>query len=388
MAASTKESLKNTKMSKKVIITGVTGQDGSLMVDHLLATTNHEIYGIVRRLSVPNRENLKHIKSDRFHIVEGDVTDQTSIERIVRDIRPDYFINFAANSFVGNSWGMPMNHVATNFLGVTYQLEALREYAPLCRYYNAGSSEEWGNVDYSPQDEKHPMKPRSPYGVSKCASRLMVKVYRESYNLYAIQGHLLNHEGVRRGHEFVTRKISLAVARIKKAIDNGQKFEPLELGNLEAKRDWSDAEDFVRGVWMMLNQDFYNENINPWVGDAESYNKEFLAQIKEYVLSSNETHTIKEFVELAFEAAGIKGVWFGEGLEERFVVDTINSDDPRFLRGAFVTLMKINPEFYRPCEVELLHGDSTQAREDLGWKPKTSFQQLVKKMVDHDLNSG
>ena len=362
-------------MSKKVIITGVTGQDGSLMVDHLLATTNHEIYGVVRRLSVPNRENLKHINSDRFHIVEGDVTDQTSIERIIQKIRPDYFINFAANSFVGNSWGMPMNHVSTNFLGVVYQLEALREYSPLCRYYNAGSSEEWGNVDYSPQDEKHPMKPRSPYGVSKCASRLMVKVYRESYNLYAIQGHLLNHEGTRRGEEFVTRKISLAVARIRKAIDKGESFEPLELGNLDAKRDWSDAEDFVRGVWMMLNQDFYNENIQPWLSDGP-YTKEFLEQIKEYVLSSNETHTIREFVELAFKAADLEGEWRGKDLKEVFV---FNGDSP---------IVRINPEFYRPCEVELLHGDSTQAREDLGWKPKVSFEQLVKKMVQHDLKSG
>lgn len=372
-------------MGKKVIVTGATGQDGSLMIDHLLSTTNHEIYGIIRRLSVPNHKNISHIKSDRFHLVEADVTDQTSMERVIRNIRPDYFINFAANSFVGNSWGMPMNHIGTNFLGVVYQLEALREYAPDCRFYNAGSSEEWGNVDYSPQDEKHPMKPRSPYGVSKIASRMMVKVYRESYDMYAIQGHLLNHESERRGNEFVTRKISLAVARIKKALDVNKDFSPLELGNLESKRDWSHAADFVRGIWMMLNQEFYRKDFPVGAcADPDLTKKWFISNLKEYVLSSNETHSIREFVEKAFAAAGIKGVWWnpsGKPEDEQYLL----SSDGILATKKYVPLLKINKEFYRPCEVELLHGDSTLARKELGWSPEYTFDDLVERMVKNDI---
>jgi len=237
-------------------------------------------------------------------------------------------------------------------MAVLYQLEAIRKHCPNCRYYNAGSSEEFGDVLYSPQSELHPLRPRSPYGVSKASARHMVKVWRDSYDLYAIQGWLFNHEGTRRGEEFVTRKITKNVARIKNEYILND-FKPLELGNIDAKRDWSNAEDFVEGVWLMLNQE----------------------EPREYVLSSNETHTIREFVEQAFNFAGFaveECKWVGKGVDEKYVHE-----------GR--TLMQINPEFYRPAEVEVLWGDSSEARRNLGWKPKTDFIGLVRKMVDNDL---
>jgi GDPmannose 4,6-dehydratase len=339
---------------KKIIITGVTGQDGSFMADFLLKNTEHTIIAGARRLSVINHKNIEHLKNNpRFKLIDLDITDAQNVEEVIRTEQPDYFINFAANSFVGNSWTMPVNHMNTNCMAVLYQLEAIRKFAPNCRYYNAGSSEEFGDVAYVPQDELHPLRPRSPYGASKAAARHLVKVYRDSYNLFAIQGWLFNHEGTRRGEEFVTRKITKAVARIKNAIDTSALFDVLELGNLESKRDWSDAEDFVEGVWLMLNHE------TP----------------KEYVLSSNETHTIREFVELAFEHVGLNGAWknnTGIPKDEQFVVND-------------QIVMKINPKFYRPAEVELLWGDSTNARAFLNWKPKTDFKDLVKKMLDNDL---
>jgi GDPmannose 4,6-dehydratase len=338
---------------KKIIITGVTGQDGSFMADYLLKNTDHTIIAGARRLSVANHKNIEHLKNNpRFKLVDLDITDSQNVEDVIRKEQPDYFINFAANSFVGNSWTMPINHMNTNCMAVIYQLEAIRKFAPHCRYYNAGSSEEFGDVVTAPQSEEHPLRPRSPYGAAKAAARHLVKVYRESYSIYAVQGWLFNHEGTRRGEEFVTRKITKAVARIKQAIDREEAYDLLELGNIESKRDWSDAEDFVDGVWKMLNQQ----------------------EPREYVLSSNETHTIREFVELAFEAAGIQGYWLGSGINEIF----LQKETER-------VLMVINEKFYRPAEVELLLGDSTKARQELGWKPKTSFKNLVDKMVFHDI---
>ena len=338
---------------KKIIITGVTGQDGSFMADYLLKNTEHAIVAGVRRLSVKNHDNIQHLLNNpRFKLIDLDVADQANTELVISEEKPDYFINFAANSFVGVSWKMPVNHMETNAMAVLYQLEAIRKHCPNCRYYNAGSSEEFGDVLYSPQSELHPIRPRSPYGVSKASARHMVKVWRDSYDLYAIQGWLFNHEGTRRGEEFVTRKITKNVVRIKNEyhLDN---FKPLELGNVDSKRDWSDAEDFVDGVWLMLNQE----------------------EPREYVLSSDETHTIREFVEEAFNFAGFaveKCEWVGEGVDKKYLHEG-------------KALMKINPDFYRPAEVELLWGDSSKARIDLGWKPKSSFLDLVKKMVDHDL---
>lgn len=349
------------KYKSVVFITGVTGQDGSHMVDYLLKNTNVLIFGGARRLSIKNHENIAHLENeDRFKLVNFDLSDAHSIYKIVETIKPDYFINLAAQTFVGSSWDFPAQTWECNTTGVIHILEAIRQHKPNCRFYNAGSSEEYGDVAYSPQDENHPLKPRSPYGASKASARLLVKVYRESYNLYVIQGLLFNHEGIRRGEEFVTRKITKGVARIKKAILEGKSFEPIELGNVKARRDWSDAEDFVEGIWLMLNQEYP----------------------KEYVLSSNQTHTIAEFVYYAFKAAGIEGGWHSEAELAEFSITT--QDALKYDPVASV-LVKINPKFYRPAEVELLLGDSTKARKELKWKPKTSFEQLVIKMVNNDL---
>ena len=343
---------------KKILITGVTGQDGSLMADFLLKNTDNLIIGGIRRLSVENHINIQHLKNNpRFKLIDLDITDCHNIDRVICEEKPDYFINFAANSFVGTSWKMPYNHLQTNTAAVIHQLEAIKKHCPLCRYYNAGSSEEFGDVVYSPQDLSHPIRPRSPYGAAKAAARFFIKVYRESFGLYAIQGFLFNHEGTRRGTEFVTRKITKNVARIAKSVICGVKAAPLELGNIDSLRDWSDAEDFVEGVWLMLNQVVPNGKLP-----------------KEYILSSNETHSIREFVELAFTHAGLSGCkWEGSGLNEKYI------------HPDFGTLVIINPEFYRPAEVELLLGDSSEARNELGWLPKTSFEDLVKKMVDADM---
>ena len=347
--------------NKVVFVTGVTGQDGSHMVDHLLKTTDYLIFGGVRRLSIKNHENIEHLDNNsRFHLVNFDLSDAHSINKIVESLKPDYFINLAAQTFVGSSWDFPAQTWECNTTGIIHILEAIRQHKPSCRFYNAGSSEEYGNVVYTPQDENHPARPRSPYGASKSAARQLVKVYRESYRLYAIQGLLFNHEGTRRGEEFVTRKITKGVARIKKAIIEGKSFVPIELGNVKAKRDWSDAEDFVKGIWLMLNQKAPNE----------------------YVLSSNETHTIAEFVWYAFKAADIEGAWHGQSESSEF---SISTKDAIKYDPVVSVLVKINPKFYRPAEVDLLLGDSTKARKELGWKPETSFEQLVDKMVKNDL---
>jgi GDPmannose 4,6-dehydratase len=355
---------------KVVFITGVTGQDGSHLVDYLLETTDYFIIGGARRLSTKNHENISHIKNDRFKLVNFDLSDVHSINKIVQDLKPDYFVNLAAQTFVGSSWDFPAQTWECNTTAIIHILEAIRQHKPTCRFYNAGSSEEFGDVEYIPQDEKHPSKPRSPYGASKSAARQLVKVYRESYNLYAIQGLLFNHEGTRRGEEFVTRKITKGVARIKKAIVEGKSFDSIELGNVKAKRDWSDAEDFVKGIWLMLNQEKCRV-------DMDSNMK-----IEEYVLSSNETHTIAEFVWHAFKAADIEGAWHGQAESAEF---SISTKDAIKYEPVSSVLVKINPKFYRPAEVDLLLGDSTKARKELGWKPETDFEGLIKKMVINDL---
>lgn len=337
----------------KILITGVTGQDGSNMTRFLLANVeNVHIYGAIRRLSVMNHENINDVNDKRFSFINLDITDQQSINNNIKTIRPDYVINFAAQSFVGESWNSPIQTFTTNTLSVMYLLEAIREYVPKCRFYSAGSSEEFGDVEYVPQDIKHPCKPRSPYGASKCAARHLTKVYRESYNLFAIHCILFNHEGIRRGKEFVTRKITSNIARIKKNIQNGEQVVPFELGNIYAKRDWSDSEDFVEAVWLMLNMD------HP----------------REYVLSSNETHTVKEFIELACDSAELNYTWESGASE---------IDEKLIINGEIA--MQISEKFYRPAEVDLLFGCSKETREVLNWEPKVNFNMLVDKMVKHDI---
>ena len=337
---------------KKVIITGVTGQDGSHMVDYLLKNTDHLIYGTARRLSVKNHENILHLEDEpRFKLINMDLNDAHSIRDVVIDIQPDYFINFAAQSFVAGSWDYPIQTWITDADSVLHILESIRRFAPECRFYNAGSSEEFGDVIKTPQDESHPLLPQSPYGAAKCGARHIVRVYRESYNLFAVQGWLFNHEGVRRGLDFVTRKITHGVACIKKSLNNGATPKPLELGNVEAKRDWSDAEDFMEGVWLMLNQDSPNE----------------------YVLASGEMHSIREFLTACLKEAGVEWESTGNGKDEVFKEKSTGH-----------IIFKVNPKFYRPAEVHKLCGDPSLAEKELGWTRKTDFQGLVKKMYHSD----
>ncbi|AYV83490.1 MAG: hypothetical protein Hyperionvirus7_61 [Hyperionvirus sp.] len=341
--------------SKRILVTGVTGQDGSHMIDYLLKVTDFDLYGTVRRAAVKNHKNIEHLQNNpRFHLVNMDLADQTSIINAISTIMPDYCINFAAQSFVGESWNTPIQTFDINALGVMRLLEAIRLHVPQCRFYSAGSSEEFGNVSYVPQDLNHPLKPRSPYGASKCAARHIVKVYRDSYGLYAVHGTLFNHEGVRRGEEFVTRKITLGISRIKRELTKSQPVVPLAVGNINAQRDWSDSEDFIRAIWMMLNQD----------------------KPDEYLLSSNETHSVKEFIDLACHFAEIPDLRW-----EISKTDEINSK----LYSGDTVILVIDKLFYRPAEVDILLGDSSETRAKLGWKPETSFANLVKKMMTNDI---
>jgi len=336
---------------KKIIITGVTGQDGSHMADYLLKNTDHKIYGAVRRLSVKNHENILHLEDNpRFELINMDLNDAHSMRDVILDTQPDYFINFAAQSFVAGSWDYPIQTWDTDADAVLHILESIRRFAPHCRFYNAGSSEEFGDVISTPQNEDHPLRPQSPYGAAKCAARHIVRVYRESYGLFAIQGWLFNHEGTRRGLDFVTRKITNGVAKIKLALEQGKKISVLQLGNLEAKRDWSDAEDFMGGVWMMLNQE------NP----------------KNYVLGSGEMHSVREFLDLSLGFAQIK------------FTSTGSEDNEKYFTQDGKLIFEVNPKFYRPAEVHKLCGDCSLAEKEMGWTRKTDFEGLVKKMYDND----
>lgn len=339
------------KNEKKIIVTGVTGQDGSHMVDYLLKNTEYKVYGTARRLSVKNHENILHLENEpRFELINMDLNDAHSIRDVVIDIQPDYFINFAAQSFVAGSWDYPIQTWDTDADAVLHILESIRRFAPNCKFYNAGSSEEFGDVICSPQNEEHPLRPQSPYGAAKCAARHIVRVYRESYNLYAVQGWLFNHEGSRRGLDFVTRKISHTVAKIKLAIEDKKPVPVLKLGNLEARRDWSDAEDFMEGVWLMLNQQFP----------------------KNYVLGSGEMHTVREFLNETLKCANIQ--FRQEGVEDQEKYYTLDG----------TLIFEVDPKFYRPAEVHELCGDCSLAENEMGWKRKTDFYGLVKKMYQND----
>lgn len=373
-------------MSKTVLVTGATGQTGSYMVDYLLENTDHKVICAIRRTSQAILSNLEAaIKNSRVKLVNIDLLDPHSIDHVVKTEQPDYFLNFGACSFVSDSWQNPALNFQANSIGLIHILESVRKHKPSCRIYSAGSSEQWGDVKYTPQDENHPMSPRSPYGCSKCAASLISKVWRESYGLYVVHGILLNHESKRRQEYFVTRKITKAVARICRAIKNQETFEPLKLGNINAKRDWSHASDFVDGIWRMMNQEEYRDDLKALNLTREVKTPLYWSdKIKEYVLSSNETHEIREFVEKAFGVAGITGSWVGNGLDEKFIISNYLND---FAEIKSQVLMEIDPQFFRPAEVELLLGNSDRARTELGWKPKMSFSALVQEMVLHDINN-
>lgn len=358
---------------KKVIVTGATGQDGSYMCEYLLENTENTVIAGVRRTSKSILDNLKNILDHpRFKIVTVDLCDPHSIKNLIQLEAPDYFLNFGAQTFVADSWTSPALHMQTNAVSLIHILESIKEYAPECRVYSAGSSEQFGDVDYSPQDENHPYKPRSIYGVSKCTADNICKIYRESYGMHVTHSILFNHESERRQLYFVTRKITSEVARIKRDIDYGMKgkISPLKIGNILSKRDWSHSKDFMEAVWLMVNQ----------------------PKPKKYVLSSNETHTVKEFIEICFKKIGINIQWWSN-IKNQYISDEelvkLSEKELLDIRGVnsqMNTLVEIDEQFFRPCEVNLLHGDSSLARKELGWEPKYSFEELVDEMITHDLN--
>ena len=367
-------------MNKKVIITGAGGQDGSYMSEYLLKNTDYKIIGTIRRTSQPILSNLCNcLSNNRFSLSPMDLTDVHSIMSLIDKEKPDYFINFAASSFVADSWNQPTFTMEANSISLIHILESVKKYVPHCRVYSAGSSEQWGNVIYSPQDENHPMRPRSIYGVSKCAAFYTCKVYRESYGLYVVHGIVANHESPRRQLHFVTRKITTGVANIFNSIVNNKPVVPFSLGNLNAKRDWSDAEDVVDAVWRMLNQEEYI--LKTFLEKNKSHFRiggKFIPT--DYVVGSGENHSLREFVEKAFELIGFDGEWHGKGIDETYWVYRNKSVDAPTLCA-----VKVDPKFYRPAEVDILCANSSRIRDELGWTPKTNFEGLIDKMITNDL---
>ena len=313
---------------KRALITGITGQDGSYLAEFLLEQ-GYEVFGIVRRASTETFERIRHIK-DRLSLVQADLTDQMSLADVLAEVRPREVYNLAAQSFVPTSWKQPILTGDVTALGVTRMLEAIRMVDRNIRFYQASSSEMFGHVRETPQRETTPFYPRSPYGVAKVYGHWITVNYRESYGMFAVSGILFNHESPRRGLEFVTRKVTDGVARIRHSLAT-----ELRLGNLESRRDWGFAGDYVRAMWMMLQQD----------------------EPEDYVIASGETHTVREMCEIAFSHVGLD--W------KQYVVQ--------------------DPAFYRPAEVHLLLGDASKARQKLGWEPRCTFRQLIEMMVDADM---
>lgn len=313
---------------KKAFITGITGQDGSYLAEFLLKK-GYKVYGLKRRTATPNIENIRHIKKE-IELIPGDVQDLYSLIKAFKTVQPDEVYNLAAQSYVGTSWDQPILTGTVTALGVLNMLEAARLTAPDAKFYQASSSEMFGKAVEIPQKETTPFYPRSPYAAAKVYGHWMTVNYRESYSLFACSGILFNHESPRRGLEFVTRKISDGVAKIKLGLE-----KELKLGNLEAKRDWGYAGDYVEAMWLMLQQE----------------------KPDDYVIATGETHTVKEFVSTAFRHVGLD--W------RDYVIQ--------------------DPKLFRPAEVDILLGDASKAQKKLNWKPKVSFEELVKMMVDKDL---
>ena len=330
---------------KNALITGVAGQDGSYLAE-LLLEKGYNVYGIMRRKAVVDYGNVEHIK-EKIHFIYADMTDQVSLINAMKISQADEVYNLAAQSFVATSWEQPLATAQIDALGVTNMLEAIRIVKPSCRFYQASTSEMFGLVQEIPQCETTPFYPRSPYGVAKVYGHWITKNYRESYGMYACSGILFNHESERRGKEFVTRKITDAVARIKLGIQ-----DCVELGNMDSKRDWGHSKDYVHAMWLMLQQD----------------------QADDYVIATNETRTVREFVETAFSKVGIEVEWSGTGAEE------IGKD-----KGTGKVIVKVNRAFFRPAEVDILIGNPEKAEKVLGWKREIPFQELVERMVNHDL---
>ena len=315
-------------MGKTALLTGITGQDGSYLAEFLLSK-GYKVYGMVRRSSLEKNDRISHLK-DGIELLQGDLLDQNSLAEALRDANPDEVYNLAAQSFVPASWNQPVLTGEFTALGVTRLLEAIRQINPKIRFYQAGSSEMYGSVRETPQNENTPFYPRSPYGVAKVYGHYITVNYRESYDLFALSGILFNHESPRRGMEFVTRKISDAVARIKLGLQ-----KELLLGNMDAKRDWGFAGDYVEAMWLMLQQ----------------------KKAEEFVIGTGETHSVRELVETAFSQAGLN--W----------KDYVRQDG----------------RFMRPADIDVLVADPSKAKRVLGWKPKVKFHELVRMMVDADV---
>jgi GDPmannose 4,6-dehydratase len=334
---------------KKAIITGITGQDGAYLTE-LLLDKGYEVYGTYRRSASVNFWRIEELKVDRhpnLHLIEYDLTDQANTFRMVQEIQPDEIYNLAAQSFVGVSFEQPLATAHITGLGVVHLLEAIRTINPKIRFYQASTSEMFGEVQEIPQTEKTPFYPKSPYGVAKLYAHWMVINYRESYGMFATSGILFNHESPLRGREFVTRKITDSVAKIKLG-----KLDILELGNMDAKRDWGFAKDYVEGMYLMLQADTPDS----------------------FVLATNRTETVRDFVTMAFKAVDIELEFKGSDQEE------IGVD-----RATGEILVTVNPKFYRPCEVELLIGNPKKAKEELGWEATTTLEDLCAMMVKADL---
>ena len=337
--------------NKVALISGITGQDGSYLTE-LLLDKGYDVHGIIRRSSSFNTFRIDHIYNNqeflnkKFFLHYGDLTDSSNLNRLVEKIQPDEIYNLGAQSHVQVSFEVPEYTVEVDGVGTLRFLDAIKETGIKTRFYQASTSELYGKVQEVPQTEKTPFYPRSPYAAAKLYAYWIVVNYREAYNLFACNGILFNHESERRGKTFVTRKISVAVAKIM----TGQQ-DMLLLGNLDAKRDWGYAPEYVEGMWRMLQVD----------------------EPDDFVLATNETHSVREFIEEAFGVLGEKIVWQGEGVEEKGILNS---------NGKVV--VGINPRYFRPTEVELLIGDYAKAYEKLGWKPKTTFKELVKIMVEAD----
>lgn len=335
-------------MSKISLITGVTGQDGSYLAE-LLLSKGYEVHGVIRRHSTICTERIAHLLNEKnFYLHYGDMTDSHNLTALIGKVKPDEVYNLAAQSHVGTSFEVPEYTAEATGIGALRLLEAIRQVNPKIKCYQASSSELFGGIpETAPQNEKTPFYPKSPYGAAKLYAYWIAVNYREAYNIFACNGILFNHESPRRGTDFVTRKITTGIAKI-----CAGKQEKISLGNLNSKRDWGFAGDYVEGMWLILQQD----------------------KPDDFVLATGETHTVREFAEAAFAEVGIKIEWRGNGLEEQGIC----AESGR-------VLVEVNPKYFRPAEVDLLLGDPSKAEKILGWRRKVSFRELVKIMVEADL---
>lgn len=336
---------------KKALITGITGQDGSYLAE-LLLNKGYDVHGLRRTSSIFNTERIEHLinnKNLNFHLHYGDLIDSSNLNRILEKIQPDEIYNLGAQSHVHVSFQIPEYTAEVDGIGTLRLLDAIKETKIKSKFYQASTSELFGKVQEIPQKESTPFYPRSPYGIAKLFAFWTVVNYREAYNIFACNGILFNHESPRRGKIFATRKITCAIANI---VNNKQ--DKIYLGNLDAKRDWGFAKDYVEAMWLMLQQNIPDD----------------------YIIATGETHTVREFCEEAFKIAGYEIAWDGHGLEEKGIDKKTGK-----------ILIEIDPKYFRPTEVDLLIGDSSKAREKLNWQPTINFKKLIKIMTEHDLNN-